>query len=258
MSILFDRFDDMDKIIKDTKYPLIILYIVLCNKNILDKHKCIVVRLFFKYHINIALEYNLLMFNEILEDCPSTYYLIKDVYNIINTQLGIRDLLLKFKRMYKNRFFWTQEITKQISLLKNLYTIFLSIFDGSKSTFYFHLKLKSMNNPNSTEYHIHEIESRLRKLYNLLKRDFFVENNILLLNNEEFYNLKFENMVKYTEYIFNKINSLIYKYIDYFELYENYRQKFENIITISYELDIDIIDFDSDIDIDDIDLIVKN
>ena len=256
MCILFDKFDDMDKIIKETRHPLTILYIVLCNKNIPDHQKCIVVRLFFKYHINIALEYNLLMFYDILEDNPATYYLIKDVYNIINTQLGLKQLLLKFKSMYKNKFFWKQQIKDQIISLDKLYTIFLSIFDGSKSIFYFHTKLKTVTEPNS--YHINEIEYRLRKLYSLLKKDFFKENNILLLNNEEFYDLKFENMVKYTEYIFNKINSLLSKYIGYFELYENYRQKFENIITISYALDIDIIDVDSDIDTYDIDLIIKN
>jgi hypothetical protein len=196
------------------------------------------------------------MFVDIFDDSPATYYLIKDIYNIIITQLGLKELLLKFKSMYKNKFFWKQQIKDQIALLEKLYTIFLSIFDGSKSTFYFHTKLKTITVPNS--YHINEIESRLRKLYSLLKKDFFKENNILLLNNEEFYDLKFENMVKYTEYIFNKINSLLSKYIGYFELYENYRQKFENIITISYALDIDIIDFDSDIDTYDIDLIIKN
>ncbi len=253
MSTLFEKFDDMDKIIKETKNPLVILYIVLSNNNISDQHKCIVIRLFFKYHINIALEYNLLMLSEILENNTAAYYLIKEIYNIIIIQLGLKDLLLKFKNMYKNKFFWNTDIKKQISFLKNLYTIFLSIFDGSKSIFYFHLKLKTITEPNS--YHIHELESRLRKLYNLLKKPFFTENNILLLNNEEFHNLKFENMVKYTEYIFNKINSLISKYIDYFELYENYRQKFENIITIENMLDIDIIDVDSDINIDDLDLL---
>jgi hypothetical protein len=258
MCALFEKFNDMDKIIKETKHPLTILYIVLCNNNITSQQKCIVVKLFFKYHINIALEYNLLILSEISENSMPSYYLMKDIYNIIIIQLRMKDLLLKFKSMYKNKFFWKIEIKEQIVFLKNLYTIFLSIFDGSKSTFYFHLKLKNITYPNS--YHIHEIECRLRKLYNLLKKPFFTENNILLLNNEDFYDLKFENMVRYTEYIFNKINSLICKYIGYFELYENYREQFENIISISnmLDIDIDISDFDSDIDTCDINSIIQN
>ena len=67
-------------------------------------------------------------------------------------------------------------------------------------------------------------------------------------------------MCKYTEYIFNKINSILSKYIGYFKLYENYRQKFENIITIDNNIEIDTdndTEVDSNIDSDDLDLLTE-
>ena len=159
--------------IKNIKFPLITLYYIFCNNDINDNTKSIVLKCFFKYHMNIAIEYNLLTFKNILTDYPLTYNNIIDIYNIISRQLSILPYLFKFKRIYKNNIFWKKNILDQIIYLKQLHITFLSIFDGSKGMLYFHLKLKSIEKPNN--YHIEEIILRLKKTFNIFNKRFFDE-----------------------------------------------------------------------------------
>jgi hypothetical protein len=249
--------NDIENIIKNTKYPLVMLYTILHNNNIIDENKTIFIKLFLKNHILLALEYNLLLFKNSLKTCPNTFNIIYDVYNIILKQINILKYLRRFKLMYKNKFFWNKNIKEQIIYLKHIYTQFMSIFDGSKGLLLFHLKLKSCIRNN---YHTEEIKYRLYKLYNLLKHSFFTENKILIMTNNEFNDLQFENMIKYTEYIYVKTNTILLQYISYFELYENYREQLDNILSITNNIYInDLSDNDiSDIEMDDLELLLKN
>lgn len=248
------NIDIIDKQIKEIKHPLSMLYCIFSNININDEIKSIVIRLFFKYHINIALECNLLQFTNILENDNLTYNIIIDVYHIISRQILLIPFLQKFKEMYPNKYFWKLSIQKQIDYLNNIYMKFLCLFDGSKSGFYFHFRLK---NSNMNEYHINEILTRLKKIYDLLKHNFFKVNNIVLFSNHEFMDLTFENMIKYTEYIFNKINNILKQYILFFEIYENYRLQLENIINPHNYINIDIIDVHSEMEPEDLNFILS-
>jgi hypothetical protein len=73
----------------------------------------------------------------------------------------------------------------------------------------------------------------------------------------QFHDLVFENKVKYTEYIFNKINNILTNNINYLILYENYRQQLINILNNNIDINIDINDVDSDIETDDLQFILK-
>lgn len=157
--------------------------------------------------------------------------------------------------MYSQSYFWKLDIVKQIEYLKNINLIFMSLFDGSKTQLYFHVKLKMIELPNI--YHIDEMINRLSKTFNLFKSTFFEKNNILLLSSHQFIELSFPNMIKYTEYIFIKINSIMRQYIAYFELYENYRQHICNIVNPMPYVDINIVDVLSDMDPDDIIFMLK-
>jgi hypothetical protein len=248
------NIDIIDNKVKEIKHPLSMLYCIFSNKHISDEFKSIVIRLFFKYHINIALECNLLEFNNMLENDYLTYNIIIDVYHIISRQILLIPFLHKFKIMYPNKYFWKLSIQKQIEYLNSLYTKFLCIFDGSKASFYFHIRLK---NSEKNEYHINEILIRLKKIYDLFKYKFFETNNIILLSNNEFIDLTFENMIKYTEYIFNKINNILKQYILFFEIYNNYRLQLENIINPNNYINIDIIDVQSEMEPEDVNFILS-
>ncbi len=247
----------LEENIKNIKYPLLTLYSIF-NSNIIDYNKSIFLKLFIKYHINLMLIYNFYSFQELLTYDPNTYNLILDVYIIIIKQFNIVSHLHKFKKMYPNRFFWNKNINEQINHLNILLNKFMSLFDGSKGLLYFHHKLKGIDKLTENKhlnsgyiYHIDEMTNRLRDVYLLFKHSFFSENNILTLSCDDFLNLKFENMIKYTEYIFNKIHSILNQYIVFFKLYEINRQQLINLISIN-TIEINIDDVNSDIESDDL------
>jgi hypothetical protein len=253
MSININRIDD---IIRDTEYPLLIIVNILNNNKISDEYKYVVMKSFYKHHILIGIECNLLQINNLENNAPLTYNLICDVYYIISKQLSILQHLIIFKNSYKNIKFWKLEIEDMIIYLKNIHKSFLCLFDCSKGTFYFHAKLKGIINTNGYNYHIEEITKRLKKTYDMFKMSFFNNYNIISLSYHQFIDLKFENMIKYTEYIFNKVNSIIIQNINYLILYNNYRLQLFNILYNVTNIDIDINDVNSDIDQDDIPFII--
>jgi hypothetical protein len=254
--LTFDNDINIENIIKNTKYPLLMIYMILNNNNISDKYKFIVVKYFYKYHIMIGLENNLLMIDNIENTSPLTFNLISDIYYIVSKQLLIIPYILKFHKAYKNNKFWKLNIEDMILYLKKLHTSFLSLFDGSKGSFYFHVKIKGMKDGN--DYHLEEIKDRLKKTYDMFKMNFFNEYNIILISYHQFIDLSFENMVKYVEYIFTKVNNIIVHNINYLMLYNNYRLQLYNLLYNISNIDIDIIDVNSDIEPDDLSFIVSN
>jgi hypothetical protein len=246
----------IDDIIKDTKYPLLIIVNILNNNNITDEYKYIIMKSFFKYHILIGIECDLLQINDLEKNAPLTYNLICDVYYIISKQLSILPHLIKLKNSYKNIKFWKLDIDNMIIYLKNIHKSFLCLFDCSKGTFYFHSKLRGIVNTEGYSYHIEEMIKRLKKTYDMFKISFFNNYNIILISNYQFIDLKFENMIKYTEYIFNKINNIIIQNINYLILYNNYRNQLYNLLYNKSNIHIDINDVNSDIEQDDIPFIV--
>jgi hypothetical protein len=243
----------MNTIIRETQYPLLLIFNILNNNNIKDEKKYLTIKIFLQYHIIIAVEYDLLEINNLEENAPLTYNLISDVYHIISKQLNILSHIILFKKAYINIKFWKLEIEQMIIYLNKLHNTFLSLFDGSKGMFLFHLRLKGMKEGNS--YHLDEMHDRLKKTYDIFKLNFFNQYKIILLNNYQYIDLSFENKIKYTEYIFNKINNILLHIINYLKLYNNYRLQLYNLLYNETNIDININNVDSDIDNDDIILI---
>ena len=248
----------MDSLIKDTHQPLLLIYNILKNTSIADDEKLIATKIFFQYHILIAVKYNLLLVDN-LKNYKKTYSFIEDVYHILSKQLNILPHLIKLNKSYKDnnyKCFWDLEIESLILYFKNLHTKFLCLFDGSKGFLFLHLKLKGMKEGNHNHYE--QLLERLKKTFDLFKKPFFDEYKIVLLTFYQFIELKFENMIKYTEYIFNKINSILVNNINYLVLYDNYRLQLYNLLYNNSDINININNVDSDIDTDDIILIIKN
>jgi hypothetical protein len=251
----------LENIIINTNAPLVLLLIVFRTSglnNINDENKCIFIKFFFKHHLNLALEYNLIdLYNEFNYNNTSlAYNLILDIYNILKKQIHYIQLIKKLKLCYNYRSFWNKNIDEQIIHLKKLYEQLLYIFDGSKTQAFFHIRLKGNINDIGKTYHIEQIMERLKKTFSLFKSAFFKEHNIYLLSNVQFIDLTFHNMVKYTEYIFDKTSTNLIKYITYFEHYNYYRKELINILNVSESININIEETNSDIDDDDISLFV--
>jgi hypothetical protein len=203
----------------------------------------------------VGLEHNLLMIDNLEINSPNIYNLINDIYYIVSKQLSILPNIKKLYKAYKNKHFWKLNIDNMIIYLKKLHTSFLCLFDGSKGSFYFHVKIKGMKEENI--YHLEEIKERLKKTYDMFKLKFFNEYNIILITYLQFEDLSFENKVKYVEYIFTKVNNILVLNINYLILYNNYRLQLYNLLYNTSNIDIDIMDVNSDIEPDDLSFIVS-
>ncbi len=247
----------LENIIMNSKTPLLLCVVVFKNININENNKCIFIKFFFKHHLNIALEYNLIeLYIELnnFNTTSSSFNLIFDIYSILIKQINYIELIKKFKKSYLYRSFWNKNIDEQIIHLKKIYEQLLYIFDGSKTQGYLHIRLKGNINTIGQNYHIEQMMERLKKTFSLFKYAFFKEHNIYLLSNFQFIDLTFHNMVKYTEYIFDKVSSNLIKYITYFEHYNYYRKELINIFDVSESINIE--ETNSDIDDDDISLFI--
>jgi hypothetical protein len=251
----FDNDINIETIIKNTKNPLLMVYMILSNNNISDKYKFFVIKHFYKYHIMVGLENNLLMIDNLEHNAPLTFNLISDIYYIISKQLSILPNIKKFHKAYKNNHFWKLNIEDMLVYLKKIHSLFLCLFDGSKGSFYFHVKIKGMKQGN--DYHLEEIKQRLKKTFDMFKMNFFNEYNIILITYLQFEDLTFENIVKYVEYIFTKVNNILMYNINYLMLYNNYRLQLYNLLYNTSNIDIDIMDVNSDIEPDDLSFIVS-
>ena len=240
----------IENIIINTKHPLLMIYTILSNNNISDNYKFIVTKYFYRYHTLIGLENNLLQIDNLENNAPLTFNLISDIYYIVSKQLLIIPHIKRFYKAYKNNKFWKLNIEEMILYLKNIYTAFLCLFDGSKGSFYFHVKMKGIKEAN--HYHLDEIKSRLKKTYDMFKLNFFNEYNIILITYHQFLDLTFDNMVKYVEYIFTKVNGIIVNNINYLILYDNYRIQLYNLLYSISNIDINVVDVDSEIEPDDL------
>ena len=84
MNNKIDEIDVIDKIIRKTKFPLLMLLNILKN-NVSDENKLIVIKSFFIHHIIICIECNLLQI-EYIEKNLLLYNFISDIYYILSKQ----------------------------------------------------------------------------------------------------------------------------------------------------------------------------
>jgi hypothetical protein len=216
------NIENIEYVLKNTHSPLILLSIII-NKNIYEKDDLdIFMRFFLKYHNNLCLEYNI---RKIVNN-----NIINRYYNIINKQNKILKFILKIKKAYPKKYFWKKDINEQIIILKNILELFLSFYDCTKSNITYIMKINLEQEKYNNNFHIIEIKNRLIKILQLLKISFFKENNILLITNYDFDILKFENKIKYFEYILLKCYNILKNYINYLELYEIFRNELENLL----------------------------
>lgn len=223
----------------------------LCTNNVSDELLTIEIKFFLKnnHTEDIRKKYK----NE-LKRYPLSSNVIKDYYHYISNQLSLIPHIYRWKLIYPNKNFWKSNIGDQVILLKKLKKQFLAIFDGTRSTNYLHLKLKTTN---YNIYHVEEMIDRLTLLYRLFKCNFFtkIKCNIILLS--EFVDLTFLEQIEYITNMFNKIEKILTNSLMYFQLYESYRVQLDNLL-IPNDIDIGVINVSSELDTDDIIFILSN
>ena len=247
---------DIEEKIQTLQNPLSFIYIIIKKGNYLDEDLALLLRYFLKYHSNIAIQNNFLPFNALLSDFPLSVKIIQDFYYLSNKLNDLLFILKKIKTAYPKKELWKLNLINQIDYMKNLRQRFLAIYDCAIGPVTFQLKMKALLNTDvQLDIHINEMYERLQLTFRLLRYSFFINNNILIIDNFEFAEMSFINKIKYVEYVFMKINKILQGYINYFQLYESIRAQLENLLNpIPINIQIDLVQ--SEIESDDISFIL--
>ena len=241
----------MNEIIKYTKYPILLLYIMLNKYN--DEDCSNLIRIFLKYHSNFFIKYNILKFKKLLKNKKQTKLILKKYYFLVRKQINILNKIKKIKNKFTNKFFWIKNIDKQIEYLENLNLRFLAIFECSKSNIFFHNKLILIKRENDIKFFNNIINEKLTSTYKLFGYNFFKNNKILLITQADFENLTFENKVQFTKYIFSKIYLILQHYLYLFKIYKLNQKELEILMDDSIiPFNIILENFDSEIEYNDI------
>ena len=234
-------YNKIENEISSTKKPLT-LYLFYLKKY--DDNECYyITRFFMKHHFDLFIKYEIHKLIDIKKE--QTYNVIIKVNSIIKKQYNLIKIFKTFK--YRN-FFWKLKLPEQVEHLNKQLKLFRSHFDCSIGLIYFHEKIKVIINEKDQEQNTEEIFNRLKLVYKMFGIKFFQNNNINLISYEDFFDISFMGKVKYTEYIFAKINNILLSMLDKFTLYSSLQQELYNIVNpkiykikvICNEIDIDI------------------
>jgi len=230
---------DINKIsqeIEKLQFPLIFLFrLISYNNELSDNDFSIIIRLFLKHHITVALEINLkkLFQNELITK-KSSRNVINKFYKYINKKLSLIFIIKQWYNVYDNDEFWNMNSNDQSYYLSNIKLIFLSIYDCSKGGTPLHYKVgNSINNINT----IQSIKNRLEQILKMFGCKIFYKLEIPLLTEDEFDDLTKENIIKYLLFIYEKFKELLDQTII---IFDNFNLNHDNIMNLLNPININI------------------
>jgi hypothetical protein len=217
------NINEIDQKISLVTYPCIFLYLLLTYKSdINDYNFSIILKLYLKNHIDLALNINLfdILYDDI-SDYPISLKVLENFYILIKKKYLLLCLIKKWHDIYDNNVFWNLNINDQIDYLIYLKNQFLSIFDCSKGGTPYHTKLINIfkSKKSRKDEIVENLIDRIILILKIFDYKIFQSLNIPLIKIYDFYNLDYKFYINYITTIFQKINKLI---IDTLLLFENY------------------------------------
>ena len=108
---------NIEYLFKNTKTPILLLYILLNKTKLKDSDIEIVLKNLFTINYILTLKIN--FFNIIDKNkFPESFLLVDNYYNIINKQIKILPFIKKIKESYPYSYFWNKDIDSQIDYFK--------------------------------------------------------------------------------------------------------------------------------------------
>lgn len=254
------NWEIIDNQMTNLKYPLCFLNnLFKINDKFTDNQLILILRFFFKYNYIYLLNCNLKILIVLLDhDKVLSRNIIFELYDLIEKKILLSKIIKKWQISYKKDKFWDKKINEQIDYLKLIKMRFYSNFDVCKSNSFFFNKIYTLiKSNNNLKFHVNELLNRLSNVYDLLGIKFFKNYNILCIKKSKFIQSNHETKLKYSKYIFQKINKILCKILDSFILFNYIQIKIENILNPN-PIDFKIDNFDSETDLDDLLFMIEN
>jgi len=233
MKINWKEFDEK---IKNYKYPLVLIKKFFSSLNIIDDNNAsIMLRFLIKNHFDSFYNnpFYLLCDNISKMKYIETATVLDNFYEIINTKIALLFNIKQWFFLFKNKKFWNKNLEEQIKELIEIKNLIKANFDNSKNGTSFGLKIVYILK-NGTDFAKEQtLETLCIRLKNILKImgiDFFKKMKIPIFYYEEFINLDIEDILKYSNYVFEKIIEILEKMISYFEEYNIIETKLKNLL----------------------------
>lgn len=261
MSKLID-IKNLSNQMSEIKNPLIFLFLLDSYISKIDDYNLsLILRVFLKYHTQVALEVDLKsLWLEDFIDYPKSWSVLNDFYDMINKKIFIVLHIQKWNQVYDNNIFWKQPLEKQIEHLNNMKTRFLAIYDCSRGGAPFHLKLVGFSDCDKNNNYkleiFNDIQYRLETLLQIFGLKIFKALNIPLMPVSQFHNESYQNIITYLNIIFDRINVLIEQTTKIFEYYSVVCLQLDNIVN-PIVINIKSSHIDSDTEHDDIAMMSK-
>jgi hypothetical protein len=238
------NWEDFDNNIKNTKYPLILIKNFFSSlEKINDNYATIMLRYIIKNNLNIFIDNPFYVIGKKISSKthPNTLNILLSFYDLLKLKIKILNQMKDWFNSYENVTFWNKNIEEQIIDLQFIKTLVQSNFDTSKGGMSFGIKMIPIikaNISNSKEQTIISAADRLRNIFTIMGKKFFVNNNLQILLYQDFCELEDDDMIKYTNSIYLKVVGIITENIDLFENYNMINLKLENLIN-PYFVDIE-------------------
>jgi hypothetical protein len=230
------NWEDFDNNIKNTKYPLILIKNFFSSlEKINDNYATIMLRYIIKNNLKIFIDNPFYVLSKKISSKthPNTLNTLLSFYELLKLKFKILNQMKEWFNSYENDSFWNKNIEEQIIDLQFIKTLVQSNFDTSKGGISFGIKMIPIikgNISNSKEQTIISAADRLRNIFTIMGKKFFVNNNLQLLLYQDFCELEDDDMIKYTNTIYLKVVEIISTNIDLFENYNMINLKLENLI----------------------------
>lgn len=219
--------------IAELKHPIVFLFNLITYKDELsDDNLSICLRLYLKYHTEIALEYNLKgIFKKELRKFKKSWTVLDEFYKLIDKKLAIILILKKFHLVYNNKKFWKSSINEQNDFLEQTKERFLGIYDCARGGIPYYIKLAALlkNSSNKTEL-LEDSKTRLLMILDMFGPKLFRSMDIPLITVWDYSELSNENLIKYWVIIFEKFSELLNQTIKLFDSYNLINIQINNLI----------------------------
>ena len=226
--------DKLDINIKNIKYPIIFLFSLITYLDYIDDFTLsIILRLFLKHHTETCVTINIKnIFKKELKKYEISRLILNNFYVFTKKKCLLVFVLKKWHTVYENKLFWKKSTIEQIEHLQNIHQHFLSVYDCSLRGIPFHYKLiGQLNDPKFDKHYLLEsVKERLIIILNIVGRKMFESLEIPLITIKDFNELSNENIIKYLETIFNKINEILGQTIKLFESFNHICLQIINLI----------------------------
>ena len=225
------NWENIDEKIRSLKFPLTFIYNILnLQDNINDNNLSLLLRFFLKNHINLALDYPIIIIINMLDDkFENSKKVVREFYSSFMKKILFSNVILNFQKKCNNKQFIKLNINDKKVYIESILNIFKAHFDSSITGLNGVTKFVSQLKFNK-EYINWHIQRRVFESISLFGLDFLKNNNIKFITEDEYEKLSIEDKIKFIITYYLQVEKTIKIILNIYDMILIYDNKLKQII----------------------------